>query len=340
MTKLAAYLLGLAVSLVGTSGLAGQIGELAPPLVVKEWLKGRPVEMKVGTNIYLIEVWASWSPACRGIITNLNEIQKRFKDKGVIVAGISDEPEEKLKDFLQHAGTNIEYSVASDDAETAKRYMSSVSQRGLPYLFIVATNTTLLWHGPPSSELLRSLDQITAGQYDLAAARKAEIARHQMEQYLMLAQRRDRRTAQAGRSLLAARTNDVVLLCDLAFQIATHSRLPRRDVALANEALGQAEKIASTNAFRVALTRAVLLFETGKQEEALARAKAVLASAKNPKEQQEAQSCLHTMQARLARRAAAKRESSGGSNGIPALVSTNQPASVTNAGSRSPGQEH
>ena len=39
------------------------------------------------------------------------------------------------------------------------------------------------------------------------------------------------------------RTNDVELLCDLAYQIAIHPSLPKRDVALAHQALDQAQQI-------------------------------------------------------------------------------------------------
>ena len=76
-----------------------------------------------------------------------------------------------------------------------------------------------------------------------------------------------------GRRLLAARTNDVAQLCEMAFQIATDPQIAKRDFALASAALDQAEKLPPTDSTRVAVTRAVVLFESGKQEEGLARAR-------------------------------------------------------------------
>src|ERR1035437_5175886 len=124
------YTLPLVVLMSGLApniGLGGLIGDPAPPLVVKEWIKGQPVAIKPGTNIYVVEIWQSSIPACRACITNLNNLQKRFKTNGVVIVGISDEPVEKIKEFVLHDGTNIEYVIAADDTrQTALSYMTPV----------------------------------------------------------------------------------------------------------------------------------------------------------------------------------------------------------------------
>ena len=281
-------------------GLRGQIGELAPPLAVKEWIKGKPVEITAGTNIYVVEVFASTSLASRASITNLNEIQRRFRDQGVVVVGISGESADKIKEFVAHEGAAIEYVIAVDDRrQTVGNYMLRVRQGGGPYAFVVGKEGKLLWHGHPQRGLERALEQITSGSYDLEWAQKAELARKQMGQYLDLARRGDVRAGPAGRVVLAGRTNDVAALCELAFQIATAPRLARRDVRLAAEALDQAEKLAPTNTTRVAVTRAVLMFETGKREEGLAQARQAVAAAPDAEEKANAEACLHAMEARL-----------------------------------------
>jgi len=281
-------------------GWGGQVGTPAAPLTVKEWLKGGPVEIKAGTNIYVVEIFETTSLASRASITNLNAIQKRYRDKGVVVVGISDEPSERIKAFLQGPGAKVEYAVAADDLRhTSQNYMVPVRQRGIPCAFIVGKDGTLLWHGHPLGGLAEALGQIVAGGYDLERARKDEVARIQMTQYLTMAARGDVRTGAAGQTVLAARTNDVMLLCDLAFQIVTTPGLARRDIGLATKALDQAEKLGSTNATQVAETRAILLFETGKKEAALALARKVLAGAQGEKEKAKAELLIRTMQARM-----------------------------------------
>jgi len=300
MNKHGILLAALTVCLAPGAGQGGQIGEPAPPLVVKEWLKGQPVEVKAGTNIYVVEIFTSTSLASRACVTNLNAIQKRFKDRGVVVVGVSDEPLDRVKQYVSQAKPSIDYAIAADDQrQTALGYMMPVHQQGVPYTFVVGKDGKLLWHGHPMGGLDKALERITTGQYDVDRKRKADMASNHMRQYLILARRGDARAGLVGRRLLSLRTNDVPLLCDLAFQIVTDPQIAKRDVTLAGEALDQAEKLAPTNATRVATTRAVWLFETGKKEEGLARARQAVASAADKREKANAEDYLRTMEARM-----------------------------------------
>src|SRR5208282_3651692 len=321
MIKHVRYVFPLVVLMAGLApniGLGGQIGEPVPPLDVKEWIKGQPVEVMPGTNIYVVEIWNTPSLACRAAITNLNDVQRRFKNNGVVVVGISDEPAEKIREFVERDVTNIEYAIAADDQRhTLLDYMKPTGRRVIPYAFVVGTNGNLLWHGSPLRGLDEVLAQIIEGRYDMERAKKVDLAWHQMDQYLASARRGDERTQPAGRVLLAARTNDVQLLCDLAFQIATFPQLAKRDFVLASEAMDQAEKLATaTNAARVMITRAVLIFESGKQDEGLARATQALASAQSPIDKTNIQSFIRTME---------KRKNTEEKKGDQGLIMTNAP---------------
>ena len=314
------YVFPIVVLMAGLApniGLGGLVGEPAPSLNVSEWIKGQPVEVKPGTNIVVVEIWNTTSAANRDSITNLNDLQRRFKTNGVVVVGISDEPAEKIKEFVQHDGTNIEYAIAADNKRhTSLSYMKPVGQRAIPYAFVVGTNGNLLWHGHPLRGLGEMLDRITTGRYDENLAKKMDLALHQMEQYMTLAREGSDRTAATGRTLLAARTNDVPLLCDLAFLIATVPRLATRDFTLANEALDQAEKLSTTNTTKVEITRAIVLFESGKRAEGLAWATQALASAQSPMDKTNIQACLRTME---------KRKSAEEKKGDQGPIKTNAP---------------
>ena len=281
-------------------GWSGLIGEPAPPLEVKKWIQGQPVEIEPGTNIYVVEAWRTTSLTCRASITNLNNLQRRFKTNGVVVVGISDEPAEKIMEFVQQSGTKIEYAIAADDKkQTVLSYMKPVGQRMIPYVFVVGTNGYLLWHGIPQRGLDKVLDEIIAGQYDVGRAKKVDRAFRQMDQYLTLERQGSDQTGEAGRALLAARTNDVTLLCDLACTIATVPKPEKRDFVLANEALDQAEKLSinsPTNITEVRIARAIVLFGYGKRDEGLALATQTLASAQSPIEKTNIQSLIRTME--------------------------------------------
>jgi peroxiredoxin len=301
----AVLLVGLITCLAPVSSFAEKIGKLgdpAPDLTVKEWIRGKPVQIKAGTNIYVL-VFCTLSRANEFAITNLGILQKLYQDKGVVVVAISDEPVEQLKAFVQLKGAKIEFAVAADDnaRRTTVSYLKAFKQMALPRAFIVGKDGKVLWHGHPlTGGLGEVVDEITSGRYNLEQTQKSIIAREQMEQYLALAGQDDARSAKVGRMLLTIRTNDAAGLCDLASKIATDPFIEKRDVALASEALDRAEQLATTNTTDIAVARAILLFQTGKEEEGLARARQALASAQSPEAKDEVQICIHAMEVRLA----------------------------------------
>jgi hypothetical protein len=322
-------------------GLAGLVGEPAPALNVSQWIKGQPVEIKPGTNIYVVEIWESTRPGCRAAITNLTDLQERYRADGVVVVGVSDEPAEKIKKFVEQSGTNIDYEIAADNKRyTSLGYMEPVMQRGIPYVFVVGTNGDLLWHGSPFRGLDRVLELVTSGAYDEELAKKMDLATHQMAQYLNLARQGSDRAHMAARTLLANRTNDVPLLCQMAETICTLPNLPNRDFALADQALDRAEQLAPSNSVSVVITRAIWLFESGQQDAGLARATQALAFAQSPLMESNVQACIRTMQAR--RSAHHQNNAKPDASSMPGPdsgLSTNQnTANQTGPGASAPGK--
>ena len=86
-----------------SGGEFSKLGDPAPPITVKEWIKGTPVNIKAGTNIYVL-VFCTLSRANEFAITNLSSLQKLYQNKGVVVVAISSEPVEPLKAFVQLKG--------------------------------------------------------------------------------------------------------------------------------------------------------------------------------------------------------------------------------------------
>jgi len=332
MLKCFLYVLIFSPALVFRCFGAGLVGEPAPPLTIQEWMVGQPVTVQPGTNIFLLEIWNSTSVASRACITNLNHVQKHFQSNGVVVVAISDEPVDRLRHFLQ-SGVNIEYAVAADERrQTANRYLAAVKHRGVPYAFIVGTNGQVLWHGLPVAGIGGVLAQIITGKYDVQQARKYEQALNQMQEYLSLVRRKDFRAALAGQVLLANRTNDVDQLCDMAYQIATTPGLPKRDFALAGQALDQAEKLSATNHAQVMITRAVWLFTSGKEQDGMSLATQALASAQGSWSNR-VEALIKTMQAH---KEVADKKQEGNTNAVSNAGNTNDVKSAATPGQASP----
>ena len=300
MKKHAILLVGLLACLIPLSSLADQLGDPAPPLKVTEWIKGTPFSVKDGKHIYVVQL-CTLSRANDFGLTNLSALQQKYRDKGVVALAVSDEPAEQLKEFVKVNGAKIDYTVAADNIrKTTLSYLRAYDQQVLPRAYVIGKDGTVLWHGHPMGGLDAILDEITSGRYSLEKTRTALTTREQMEQYLTLARQDAVKGEVLGRQLLAVRTNDATALCDLAFQIATNPYLEKRDVALANAALDRAENLGPTNASHVAVARAILLFQTGKEAEGIAKAREAIAAAKDPEAKAEAQGCLHTMEVRQA----------------------------------------
>ena len=298
----------------------GKLGDPVPPLTVMEWIKGKPVQIGRGTNFYVV-VFCNLTQANEFALTSLSSLQKRYQDKGLITLAISEETPEQLQDFVRLKGAEIDFAVAADQlaGRTTKNYLHAFGQIQVPRAFVVGTNGNLLWHGHPLSQGMgQVVDDLATGKYNLEQAQSSVTAREQMEQYLYLARRDDPRTAKLGRALLAIRANDAAGLCDLASKIATDPGLQTRDAALANDALDRAEQLSTTNATDIAVTHAMLLFQIGKPEDGLAKARQALASAQSQAAKDEVQMVISAMEAALS------------------AAQTNQVAAPTNAAAGKP----
>ena len=266
------------------------------------WAIGQPVKIQPGTNIYVL-VFCELTRANDFALTNLSSLQKRYQDKGVIVIAITDEDPRQLKPFTQLKADEISFRVAVDDipGRTGRSYRQAFGQMERTRAYVVSRDGNVLWYGHPLTEGLGEMvDEIVSGRYSLEHTQKKVTATEEMEQYLMLARTGDTNSVLAGRALLSIRTNDAAGLCDLASQIATDPYIQDRDATLANKALDRAEQLGATNTTDIAVDRAILLFQSGKQEDGLAKAIQALNSARSENEKNEAKVCIHAMEVRLA----------------------------------------
>ena len=161
-----------------TSGPTLGLGDAAPALEIATWIKGDPVDLAKGRNknVYVVEFWATWCPPCIMSIPHLTEIQKRYRDKNVVVVAVTDEPPSLVTQFVQRQDDKIGYTVACDkEQKTTASYLFAAGQASIPVTFIVNREGKIAWIGSPF-EMDRVLEEVVAGRYDIEKAKAQATA--------------------------------------------------------------------------------------------------------------------------------------------------------------------
>ncbi len=251
---------------------AARIGDPAPPLRVERWVKGAPVKMGPGTNIYVVEFWATWCPPCRKSIPHLTELQKEYGPKGVTIIGISSEKVEEVTPFVTAQGANMNYRVAVDSSRTSiKQWMEAYGETGIPHAFIVDREGKVAWHGFPSDELDRTLKNMTSGKFDVKQAQGLENGTRAVEQYraAVLKPKTAERAAAFGQKIVDDLATDWRVPHRLARTILTDPEVRSRDLELALKASAKAVEMTERRSSDALEMHARALFATGKKAEAI-----------------------------------------------------------------------
>ena len=145
-----------------TGGEPLQNNGKAKELTISQWVKGEPADVTDGEHIYVVEFWATWCGPCLQSIPHLTELQKKYKDQGVLFIGVTAEKAEVVEQFVAEQGDKMDYIVALDkNNATNKDYMTAHGQRGIPCAFLIDKEGYIVWIGHPMM-LEAQLKQILA----------------------------------------------------------------------------------------------------------------------------------------------------------------------------------
>lgn len=172
-------LLGSASSVVAQEQAAAtlNVGDAVPALEGITWLQGDPVKsLDEKGKLYMLELWATWCGPCVAIIPHVNDLHKKYADKGLVVVGMNvwEEKVETPTEFLKKQGDVMSYRVAfsgGKEGAFTKNWLTPAGIKGIPHALIVQDGK-LIFKGHPASLEDSTIEQMLAGTYDAAAASK------------------------------------------------------------------------------------------------------------------------------------------------------------------------
>ncbi len=192
LTLFAATALAWAVGApaVAQDGPTLAVGDPAPKIEVKEFVKGQEIQEFAKGKTYVVEFWATWCGPCRTSIPHLTELQHQYKDVPFLGVSVWEQDQSGVKPFVEEMGDKMDYAVAMDavpegadgnQGAMARTWMTAAGRNGIPSAFIVNGDGLIAWVGHPMS-MDKPLAKIVAGDYDIAEAiaeAEAEAARAQ-----------------------------------------------------------------------------------------------------------------------------------------------------------------
>lgn len=112
----------------------GSKGAPAPDFTLESLDTGKPdvTLASLKGKVVLLDFWATWCEPCRETLPKIEKIHREFKDKGLVVIGVSNEPKGTQGAFLN--ASPLSYTFLYDRASEAQ---NSFGAHSIPHLFIL-----------------------------------------------------------------------------------------------------------------------------------------------------------------------------------------------------------
>lgn len=108
-----------------------------------KWVQGHAPESFEPGKVYIFECWATWCGPCVAAIPHMNELHKKYYDKGLRVHGMNvwEDDQGAVKAFVKNKGKGMSYPVAFTGGRGGafdKTWLEPAGVRGIPFAFVVA----------------------------------------------------------------------------------------------------------------------------------------------------------------------------------------------------------
>jgi thiol-disulfide isomerase/thioredoxin len=156
-----------------------KVGDVAPPIQIKKWIKGSPVTALGKGSVNVVEFWATWCGPCKESIPHLTELAHKYQGKATFTGvSVFEDPQAKdesymsrVTEFVKDMGAKMDYNVGADGVAgvMGKTWMEAAGQDGIPTAFVVDQKGMVAWIGHPMDGLDEAVGQIINGKFDVKA---------------------------------------------------------------------------------------------------------------------------------------------------------------------------
>lgn len=268
-------ILGFIAMSVTVPSWALEIGDDAPPLMIKKWIKGDKFSLDDVKNreIVVVEFWATWCGPCRMSIPHLTEVQKKYEKQRVRVVGISTEDASTVMNFVHNMGKKMDYTVACDnESKTANSLMQAFGVNGIPHAFIIDRKGKLAWHGHPMDEDFEEELELLILKQPAPEDKKLKEATRLQHQYYELAQKENASKDELnkiGDQMIKLGAEEKDFLLDVTNMILKSRKIKTRDLSMAKKAIDAACELTENKDCKIIELKARVFYEMGDMKGAL-----------------------------------------------------------------------
>lgn len=155
------------------------VGSVAPALEGVTWVQGEEVKsMDEKGKLYIVECWATWCGPCVQIIPHMNDLHKKYADKGLVIVGMNvwEEGLEKTQDFVKDQGEGMSYRVAysgGKESQFTKSWLEASQTNGIPQAFVVRDGK-IVFKGHPGGLSEKTIELMMAEDFNAESFAKQQ----------------------------------------------------------------------------------------------------------------------------------------------------------------------
>jgi thiol-disulfide isomerase/thioredoxin len=156
------YLSFTVLSLLANFSVLAQlkVGQVAPEIVITNWLKNVPKSRELSDKFIVIDFWATWCAPCLETVPHFNQMVKEHKSNpNLVFLALTDEKITKVMPLLKRIP--FDAVVVTD---TTRQTSNSFKANTIPFCVIIDNKNKIRWFGHSGSLNSKIISNILAGK--------------------------------------------------------------------------------------------------------------------------------------------------------------------------------